>query len=375
VNDRVTQGLQVYIVGGAVRDALLGLPAGDRDWVVVGASPAMMVQRGFLPVGRDFPVFLHPETHEEYALARTERKSGRGYHGFTFYTGRDVTLEDDLKRRDLTINAMARDVQGRLIDPLQGARDVQQRVLRHVGAAFAEDPVRILRLARFMARFSDFIIAPATLALCRDMVTAGEVDALVPERVWKELSRGLMADQPSRLLQVLDAVQALSRLMPGLQTHADLEHALDQAAQRDLSLPCRYALLCRASAECAVLSAHLHVSTECRDYARLLPAVLSGLQALQRVDMTTAGADGRAAVLSLNLLEQCDALRKPQRFIDLLHTAAVLQEVPVAVWAAKLRVLHDMDAGAIARQCEGNGDRIKAALRLARLNALQVYSQ
>jgi len=192
-----------FLVGGAVRDRLLGRPAGDLDWVVIGATPEQMGAAGYLPVGRDFPVFLHPRTHEEYALARTERKTAPGYHGFSFHTGPDVTLEDDLSRRDLTVNAMAMDEDGMVIDPWGGQADLQARVLRHVGSAFKEDPVRILRLARFLARFTEFEVAPETLALCREMVAAGEVDALVHERVWQELSRGLMETQPSRMFTFL----------------------------------------------------------------------------------------------------------------------------------------------------------------------------
>src|SRR5690625_1034641 len=180
-NDDVTHGLKVYMVGGAVRDCLLGIGTGDRDWVVVGASPQQMLSRGFEPVGADFPVFLHPHSKEEYALARTERKSGRGYKGFTFYAGTDVTLEDDLARRDLTVNAMAQKPDGTLVDPFGGRNDLKARCLRHVGPAFVEDPVRVLRLARFAARFTDFTVAPETMALCRQMVQDGEVDHLVPE--------------------------------------------------------------------------------------------------------------------------------------------------------------------------------------------------
>ena len=189
---------RTYLVGGAVRDDLLGVTGGDRDWVVVGATPTEMLEAGFVPVGRDFPVFLHPQTHEEHALARTERKTAPGYHGFSFHADPSVTLEDDLARRDLTVNAMARDEHGALIDPYGGARDLRDGVLRHVGEAFVEDPVRILRLARFAARLPEFRVADETAALMRRMVQAGEVDALVPERVWQELSRGLMEARPSR---------------------------------------------------------------------------------------------------------------------------------------------------------------------------------
>jgi tRNA nucleotidyltransferase (CCA-adding enzyme) len=367
-NDPVLQGLRAYIVGGAVRDELLGLPAGDRDWVVVGATPEDMARRGFRPVGDDFPVFLHPDTHEEYALARTERKSGRGYKGFTFHTGADVSLEDDLKRRDLTINAIARDADGNLIDPLQGARDLRARVLRHIGDAFAEDPVRILRLARFAARFGDFSVAPETLALCRAMVAAGEADALVPERVWKELSRGLMAGQPSRMLDVLIQAQALPRILPGLCVDDATRADVDRAAQADLPLPGRYALLCGQTppAPRDALSARLRVPTGCADHARLLPIVLDGLEAL------SAGA-GMADVASerLALMERCDALRKPDRFIDLLRTAAMRTAVNVAAWRSALQAVRAVDAGAIARQCRGQPDQIKQALRAARIDALR----
>ncbi|HRD86346.1 MAG TPA: multifunctional CCA tRNA nucleotidyl transferase/2'3'-cyclic phosphodiesterase/2'nucleotidase/phosphatase, partial [Rubrivivax sp.] len=203
-----------YVVGGAVRDELMGLPPSDRDWVVVGATPQALLDAGYRPVGRDFPVFLHPLTHEEVALARTERKSAPGYHGFTFHAAPEVTLEQDLARRDLTINAMARDAQGQLIDPWGGERDLRDKVLRHVSPAFAEDPVRLLRVARFAARWPDFAVAPQTLALLRDIVAAGEVDALVPERVWAELSRGLMEARPSRMFGLLRECGALRRLLP-----------------------------------------------------------------------------------------------------------------------------------------------------------------
>jgi tRNA nucleotidyltransferase (CCA-adding enzyme) len=366
VNDPAVQGLNAYIVGGAVRDDLLGLPAGDRDWVVVGATPELLARRGFLPVGGDFPVFLHPHTREEYALARTERKAGRGYKGFTFYTGHDVSLEDDLKRRDLTINAIARDADGRLIDPLGGVADLHARVLRHIGEAFAEDPVRILRLARFAARFADFTVAPETLALCRAMVAAGEADALVPERVWKELSRGLMADRPSRMLDVLAQAEALPRILPGLDADASIRADLDRGAQVGLSLPCRYALLCRATPGRDELSARLRVPRDCADYARLLPVVLDGLTEL---DTPAGAADGTTRRLAL--MERCDALRKPERFIDLLRTAQVLRPVDVVSWEAALHAVRGIDAGAIARRCQGKPDRIKAALHEARLDALR----
>ena len=203
-----------YVVGGAVRDALLGLPQSDRDWVVVGATPQQLLNLGYKAVGKDFPVFLHPDTHEEVALARTERKTGPGYKGFSFHAGPDVTLEEDLARRDLTINAIARAEDGTLIDPFGGQAALQARVLRHVSPAFVEDPVRLLRLARLAARFPDFTVAPETTALMRHMVAAGEVDALVPARVWQEISRGPMNPGPSRMLEVLQGCGALRRLAP-----------------------------------------------------------------------------------------------------------------------------------------------------------------
>jgi hypothetical protein len=238
--------LKLYVVGGAVRDRLLGLPAADRDWVAVGATPEQMVALGYRPVGKDFPVFLHPDTHEEVALARTERKVGRGYHGFTVHAAPDVTLEDDLLRRDLTINAMAESEDGTLIDPHGGRADLAAGILRHVSPAFAEDPVRLLRLARLAARFPHFTVAPETEALLAQLVQAGEVDALVAERVWQELSRGLMAERPSRMLQVLARCGALARLLPGLPADdPEPGAALDRAAAVGAAapLPVRAALL------------------------------------------------------------------------------------------------------------------------------------
>ena len=208
--------MKTYLVGGAVRDRLLGVPGGDRDWVVVGSTPEEMVQAGFLPVGKDFPVFLHPATKEEHALARTERKTAPGYRGFTFHADASVTLEQDLARRDFTINAIAEDADGRLVDPFNGRADIDARVLRHVSPAFSEDPVRILRAARFLARFAPqgFTVAPETLELMRGMVAAGEVDHLVPERVWQELRKALEMPRPSAAIALLHECGALARLLP-----------------------------------------------------------------------------------------------------------------------------------------------------------------
>jgi len=355
--DHRVDGLEVYIVGGAVRDALLEMPAGDRDWVVVGTTPEEMVRRGFIPVGGDFPVFLHPKTKEEYALARTERKSGRGYKGFTFYTGSDVTLAQDLERRDLTVNAIACTPRGELHDPLNGIHDIHAKVLRHVGSAFAEDPVRILRLGRFAARFFAFSVADETLALCRDMVEAGEADALVSERVWKEVSRGLLANRPSRMLEVLEQCGALGRVMPELSDIQTVGRDLDHASERELDLPGRYALLCRLSEERDALSRRLRVPTECADYARLLPIFLN-----------VSSMDG--SEVQLALIEQMDGLRKPDRFNALLNTAAVVGDVDVVGWTHRLQIVRAVDAGAIARHHGNNPHGIKAAVRAARLEAL-----
>ena len=341
--------MEIYKVGGAVRDALMGLPVHDHDWVVVGASPQQMLEAGYLPVGKDFPVFLHPQTHEEYALARTERKTARGYHGFAFHAAPDVTLEQDLARRDLSINAMAQpaDAQGLdgLVDPFGGAADVRGRVLRHVSDAFREDPVRILRLARFAARFADFTVAEGTQVLMRAMVEDGEVDALVAERVWQELARGLMERRPSRMFEVLRASGALARLLPevdarwGVPQRADhhpevdtgvhLMLVLDMAAALDAPLAVRFACLChdlgkattpadllprhhgheqRSARLLKGLSERLRVPTECRELADVV--------AREHGNIHRSGELGAAALV--RLFERCDAIRKPARFEQVL---------------------------------------------------------
>ncbi len=354
----VLDGLDVYIVGGAVRDDLLGLPAGDRDWVVVGATPEDMLRRGFMPVGGDFPVFLHPRSKEEYALARTERKSGRGYKGFTFYTGVDVTLEDDLCRRDLTINAIARRRDGQLVDPLDGQADIRAKVLRHVGQAFVEDPVRLLRLARFAARFHDFSVAPETMQLSRQLVADGEVDALVPERVWKEIAKGLMTSHPGRMFDVLQEAGALERVLPGLHyDSAVVSETLMRADEAALALPARFALACRLSQAPDQLGRHVRAPSECIDYARLLPRVLEAVSQ-------------EAPAQWLDLMERCDALRKPERYMDLLRAAACVVAVDMDEWQRRLSAIRDLDAGAIARAWTGQPERIRLALREARLQAL-----
>jgi tRNA nucleotidyltransferase (CCA-adding enzyme) len=337
--------MKAWIVGGAVRDAMLGEDVNDRDWVVIGATPEQMVAAGYTPVGRDFPVFLHPRTKEEYALARTERKTAPGYHGFTFHASPDVTIEQDLARRDLTVNAMARDEAGALVDPYGGARDLADRVLRHVSPAFAEDPVRILRVARFAARWPRFTVAPETMALMRHMVDAGEVDALVAERVWQELSRGLMERAPGRMLEVLRDCGALARLLPEVdrlwgvpqppQHHPEVdtgEHlllVLAECARHEAPLPVRWACLvhdlgkgttppdewprhiaheARSEKLAAAVHARLRVPVECAELA-LLNA---------REHTNVHRSDTLAATAVMRLLERCDAFRKPHRFRQLL---------------------------------------------------------
>ncbi len=311
--------MKIYCVGGAVRDELLGLPVKDRDYVVVGATPEEMLRQGFKPVGKDFPVFLHPSTHEEYALARTERKTARGYHGFEFYTAPDVTLEQDLARRDLTINAIARDSQGKLIDPFNGASDLKAGVLRHVGPAFAEDPVRILRVARFAARLG-FRIAPETLALMRQMAENGEADALVAERVWQEFARGLMEPDPSRMIGVLRECGALARVMPELETlwedpdaGRDALRALDASARAGDALEVRLAALARSLDPLAVeaLAGRLKMPADSRDLA-LLAA---------RYGNSIADAGELTPGALFELFEGTDAFRRPERFHALTRAA------------------------------------------------------
>ncbi|MBK7464984.1 MAG: multifunctional CCA addition/repair protein [Betaproteobacteria bacterium] len=399
--------MRIYIVGGAVRDELLGRPSADRDYVVVGATPQAMQAAGYRPVGKDFPVFLHPKTHEEYALARTERKSGHGYHGFTFHAAPDVTLEEDLARRDLTINAMAQGADGELIDPYCGQRDLQAKILRHVGPAFAEDPVRILRIARFAARFSDFSVAPETLALMRGMVASGEVDHLVAERVWQELAKGLMEDKPSRLFEVLRDCGALARLLPevdalfGVAQRADYHPeidtgihtmmVIDQSARRRFPLPVRFAALThdlgkaqtppdilprhlgheeRSFGLTETLSARLRVPNDCRDLALLMA----------RYHGTIHRAAELKASTIVSLFEKADALRRPERFQQLLD-ACLCDYTGRLGWENKaydspqhlrtaLAAVNAVEAGKIAAACS---DKLKIPERIhaARVSAVK----
>jgi tRNA nucleotidyltransferase (CCA-adding enzyme) len=403
--------MKSYVVGGWVRDRLLGRPHGDRDWVVVGATPEDMLGAGFRPVGRDFPVFLHPQTHEEYALARTERKTAPGYHGFVFHTSADVTLEQDLERRDLTINAIAQQEDGRLVDPFDGQRDLQARVLRHVGPAFAEDPVRILRVARFAARFADFSVASETVSLMRAMVDAGEVDALVPERVWQELARGLMEDRPARMLEVLRQCGALARLLPELdrlwgvpqppQHHPEVDtgaHMLlvvDAAARLRAPLPARWAALLHDLGKGATpqdewprhiahearsvelargVCERLKVPAECRDAALLA--------AREHGNVHRADTFGAAALV--RLLERCDAFRRAELFEQVLIACEAdsrgrtgLEDRPYPQRERLLSALaaaRTVEGGALAAtipvDTRDRGERIAAAVHAARVAAV-----
>lgn len=303
--------MEVFLVGGAVRDGLLGLSGADRDWVVVGATPQTMLDLGYEPVGRDFPVFLHPRTHEEYALARTERKTAPGYRGFVVHAAPDVTLEQDLSRRDLTINAMAQDAQGRIVDPYGGQQDIQARVLRHVTDAFREDPVRILRVARFAARFADFNVAPQTMDLMREMVQQGEVDALVGERVWQELSRGFMALQPTRMIDVLAACGAWHRLFP---QHPPVRQALAWAAQRNASLSVRAACVFACDEEGEPTNALQPDRTTWSLSPLILPADIREVIELTRhLRLQLADVTQWTVAQCLSCLLRSDAIRRPER--------------------------------------------------------------
>lgn len=367
--DKFIQGLNVFCVGGAVRDTLLQRAEGDKDWVVVGASPEEMLARGFTPVGGDFPVFLHPVTKQEYALARTERKSGRGYQGFTFYTGKEVTLTEDLQRRDFTVNAMATDSQGSLYDPYHGYEDLRLKLFRHVGDAFIEDPVRILRLGRFLSRFSDFKVAPETIILCQQMVTNNEVDALVPERIWKEISRALMADSPSRCFDFLHEIGALKRIMPLLSWTPSKARLLDNTATAGLNLSQRYALLSLGTPDIEKLSQQLRVAREQADYANYLPEVVAGLDALSMPSMEALTET--SAVNIVEFVERMDGIRKPERLLDLIALTMLIRDSqPALDWQYIISTIKAVPVGEIAQQCEGDVALIKQKVKAARVQAL-----
>ncbi|MCX7152241.1 MAG: multifunctional CCA tRNA nucleotidyl transferase/2'3'-cyclic phosphodiesterase/2'nucleotidase/phosphatase [Proteobacteria bacterium] len=365
--------MKVYEVGGAVRDRLLGLPVQDHDYVVVGATPEEMIRLGYTPVGRDFPVFLHPQTHEEYALARTERKTAPGYKGFQVHAAPDVTLEQDLARRDFTINAMARDADGTLIDPHGGLADLKVGVLRHVGAAFAEDPVRILRGARFAARFG-FAIAPATLQLMRTMAASGEVDALVPERVWQELAKGLMEDAPARMFALLAQCGALAAMLPEAAAHAadplPALRGLEHAAQRKFPLPVRFAVcaLGLAGEHADALAQRVKAPGACRDLAVLAAKLYARIAAAE-----TAGAPELVA-----LLQAGDAFRRPERYDGLLDVCLCERVraggAQVDPWLPRLRIERALAAAAVnagAIAAAGDKSDIAARVLAARVAAVQ----
>ena len=322
--------MKIYLVGGAVRDQLLGLPVKERDYVVVGATPEELERLGFKPVGKDFPVFLHPTTHEEYALARTERKSGRGYKGFQVYAAPEVTLEEDLKRRDLTINAIAKAEDGALTDPFGGRKDLEARVLRHVSEAFAEDPVRILRVARFAARFG-FKVNEGTMKLMQDMVNSGEADFLVPERVWQEFSRGLAERHPELMFQVLQRSGLSRKLLPELK-------GIPATVSKAPSLPVRFALLAwgLTEVEVSALCERLRAPNEVRELA------LTANRARDQLKSSTPQG-------LLELLKRADALRRPERFAELLEAARLAEPgLDTARIERALKSAAAVDAGAIA---------------------------
>lgn len=395
--------MQIYLVGGAVRDALLGLAVRDRDWVVVGATPQDLLVQGFLPVGKDFPVFLHPRTHEEYALARTERKTAPGYHGFAIHAAPDVTLEEDLSRRDLSINAIAVhadctsiggvmeaelacdpkawQLRRLLVDPFNGQDDISNKVLRHVTLAFCEDPVRILRLARLAARFADFSVAPQTLQLMRGMVQSGEADHLVAERLWQEFAKGLMEATPSRMFEVLHRCGALARLLPGIQLESDpnsILSALDTCAQLQAPLPVRLACLLEKELESDPnYLIPLRLSTECRELAQLLARERGNIERSNEL----------AAAELVELLERCDALRKPQRFEQLLLACECVarakpgsatrlpssRRVRLLAALATIQGVATSSLATAALATGASGKQIGGLIHLARIEALKTY--
>ncbi len=384
--------MKIYRVGGSVRDELLGHARADRDYVVVGATPEAMHALGFRGVGRDFPVFLHPQTHEEYALARTERKSGRGHRGFVFHAAPEVTLEEDLARRDLTINAMARAEDGTLVDPFGGERDLHAGVLRHVGPAFAEDPLRVLRVARFAARFG-FSVAPETRALMRSIAAGGELATLSAERVWQELSRALMERTPSRfistlrqcgaLVAVLPEVDALFRpSSPKLSPGERCQRALDAAAAAGDTLAVRYAVLAGGLGEGARaralradrLSRRVNAPADCRDLARLAGRLCGRVARVSELPPPAI----------LDLLLAVDALRRPDRLRGLIRACALWHFAegegaagefrPGTELAAALAVVRDVDAGKVASG-GSDGRDVARRLRAARLDALRQWKR
>ena len=399
--------MQTYVVGGAVRDELLGLQVKDRDYVVVGSTPEAMEAAGFKSVGKDFPVFLHPKTHEEYALARTERKTAKGYKGFAVHASPEVTLEEDLARRDLTINAIAKDADGKLIDPFNGLADIQSKTLRHVSDAFAEDPVRILRAARFAARFTEFTVAPETMRLMRKMVDAGEVDALVSERVWQELAKGLMEHKPSRMFEVLRACGALQKIFPELdrlwgvpqsaEYHPEIDTGIhvmmviDFAASHNFSLPVRFAALTHDLGKGTTPKDILprHIGHEERSVGLLKDVckrlrVPNDCKELAHIVAKFHGKAGRVEEMRpstlVQFLQDTDAIRQPERFKEFLRACESdsrgrtgYEDKPytrAAFWLKVLDAAMEVDAGAVANQYN-EPEKIKAAVFEARVDAVK----
>lgn len=357
--------IQIYLVGGAVRDELLGLPIKERDYVVVGATPEIMRAQGFRQVGRDFPVFLHPVTHAEYALARTERKTGKGYKGFVCHADPSVTLEEDLQRRDLTINAIAKTATGKLIDPYGGVADLKHKILRHVSPSFSEDPVRILRVARFAARFGEFKVHASTNKLMQQMLAAGEVAALVPERVWQELERALGEAYPARFFAVLEKCKVLPELFPELLTHKiKIRKVLNQAVKQQLNSKIRFAALFGNStiAEVKALCKRYRVPNDYRELALLLVKYLAAFKAATKLD----------AEKLLNFFAGTDALRRPERFQELLQACGLYaknaKSIKSYLNAAYKRIVQVNVAKIVA---EVPKTKLQAAIKTARLQALK----
>lgn len=363
-----TAPMQIYQVGGSVRDELLGLPSADRDWVVVGASPQQMLQLGYLPVGKDFPVFLHPDTHEEYALARTERKSARGHKGFVCYSAPDVTLEQDLQRRDLTINAIARDGLGKLIDPYHGLADLQNRRLRHVSSAFSEDPLRVLRVARFHARFANlgFQVAPETLSLMRKMTDLGELQSLSAERVWGELAKALQTPMPAVFFSSLAECNALQILFPEIDSAGIA--GLERASSVNTAPLIRFSALChRAALQPGFIRNPMFskIPNDFRDLALLTAKYHSEL---------AKGKLHKAEQLS-TILQGTDALRRPERFLQLLSASAAIHDAlhfPLNFWQ---QALHIVQSSKITRLVQQGltGEALGRAIKQQRLQDLRRF--
>ena len=353
--------MKIYLVGGAVRDKLLGRPVKERDWVVVGASVEAMLALGYQQVGKDFPVFLHPKTKEEYALARVERKVGKGYTGFSFDASSNVTLEEDLRRRDLTINAMAESESGELIDPYQGKMDLEQKIFRHVSAAFAEDPVRILRLARFSARLADFTLAPETRVLMRQMVDSGEVNALVPERVWKELERALGEGNPPNFFKVLAECGALSVLFPEIELSGDGVRALARAVELSEETPVRFAALFYGMQVDGVVSfcERYRVPREYRELAMLVAGYANVFQ--RQLALSAAEV--------VDFFYAADAFRREPRFYQFLMVCEACTGVSSSLFKQRLDVLKEIDIQQIIVGLKG--EQIAERVRRERIDKLK----